>query len=137
MSVTINVNMLSLVHEDSNGTTIAFPDVCKTPSPPSGTVPIPYPNIAMSSDLDKGTKKVKVDGGNPAAIQGSEFSSSKGDEAGVAGGIVSGVNEDKATWILFSFNVFMEGKNACRLMDIMSQNKDNIVGFGILQEPVI
>ena len=136
MSVTINVNNLSLVHEASNGTAIAFPDLCKTPTP-AGDIPIPYPNIAMSSDLDKGTKKVKVDGGNSAAISDSEFSSSCGDEVGVSGGVASGVTSDKATWILYSFNVKLEGKNACRLSDQMSQNKDNTICAGILQEPVI
>ena len=37
------------------------PDVCKTPSP-GGPVPIPYPNIAQSVTLAKGTTTVKADG---------------------------------------------------------------------------
>ncbi len=136
MPVTINVNCLSLVHQISVGIASATaPDVCKTPSP-AGTVPIPYPNIAQSATLTKGTKRVKVDGGVPAAIQGSEFPISNGDEAGVAGGVVSGVNMNKATWILYSFNVMLEGKNACRLSDMMAMNKENTICSGIVQQPV-
>ena len=56
--VTVGVNNLSVVHKSSNGVTIAFPDVCKTPTP-GGPVPIPYPNIAQSSDTAKGSKGVK------------------------------------------------------------------------------
>ena len=59
MPVTVGVNKLSVVHKSSNGVSIAFPDVCKTPSP-AGPIPIPYPNIAKSSDTAKGTKKVKI-----------------------------------------------------------------------------
>lgn len=57
MPVTVGVNNLSVVHAGSNGMTIAFPDVCKTPAPPAPPIPIPYPNIAMSSDTDQGSKR--------------------------------------------------------------------------------
>ena len=130
MPVTINVNGLSLVHKMSNGLAIAtLPDVCKTPSP-GGPVPIPYPNIARSISLKKGTKTVKVDGGNMAAIKGSEFSLSNGDEPGTLGGVASGVNMKEATWITSSFDVKMDGKNACRLTDKMFMNHSNTVCLG-------
>ena len=58
--VTVGVNQKSVVHKSSNGVTIAFPDVCKTPSP-GGPVPIPYPNIAKSTDTSKGSKPTKLD----------------------------------------------------------------------------
>ena len=57
--VTVGVNKLSVVHKSSNGVTIAFPDVCKTPTP-GGPVPIPYPNIAKSSDTTKQSKQTKA-----------------------------------------------------------------------------
>ena len=57
--ITIGVNNLSVVHKSSNGVTIAFPDVCKTPAP-SGPIPIPYPNIAKSTDTEKGVKRTKA-----------------------------------------------------------------------------
>ena len=56
--VTVGANQKSVVHKSSNGVTIAFPDVCKTPSP-GGPVPIPYPNIAKSADTSKGSKPTK------------------------------------------------------------------------------
>lgn len=133
MAVTIHVNgrSNSLVHKGS--TCIAkstIPDVCKTPSP-GGPVPIPYPVIiSMSSDLDKGTKTVKVDGGNSAAIKGSEFSRCSGDEPGTAGGVKSSTNMKEATWILYSFDVKLEGKNACRLSDKMMMNHGNTACLG-------
>ena len=57
--VTVGVNSLSVVHKSSNGVTIAFPDVCKTPAP-GGPVPIPYPNIARSSDTAKQSRRTKT-----------------------------------------------------------------------------
>src|SRR4051794_13461562 len=97
MPLTININGLSLCHKASDGVaTATAPDVCKTPP---GPVPVPYPNIAFSKDLAKGTRTIKVDGGNMAANYGSEFSVSIGDEPGVAGGVVSGTNMKEATWI--------------------------------------
>ncbi|HYO53650.1 PAAR-like domain-containing protein [Archangium sp.] len=135
MSVTVNVNGLSLCHEQSGGLTIAtVPDVCKTPSP-GGPVPIPYPNISRSADLGKGTKSVSADGGNSIAVKGSEFSRSQGDEPGSAGGVKSGVNMKEAKWLSYSFDVKMEGKNVCRLTDKMLCNHGNTVCLGgILQE---
>ena len=137
MPVTVNVNMMSLCHKGSTGIAIAtVPDVCKTPAPPAPPVPIPYPNIAMSSDLAKGTTKVKADG-QSVAISPSEFSMSTGDEPGSVGGIVSSTFKGKATWISFSFNVFAEGKPVCRLMDKMLMNKGNTVCLaGLLQQPL-
>ena len=68
MAVTVGVNKLSIVNADSNGVTIAFPDVCKTPAPPAPFVPIPYPNIAKSGDMAQGTKQVTA-GGNPICVK--------------------------------------------------------------------
>jgi hypothetical protein len=79
----------------------------------------------MSSSLKGGTTTIKVDGGNPAAIKGSEYSRCSGDEAGTAGGVKSNTNMKEATWILYSFDVKLEGKNACRLSDKMMMNHGN------------
>ncbi|MDF0673890.1 MAG: DUF4150 domain-containing protein [Nitrospira sp.] len=129
MPVTINVNNLTLCHKGSNGISQAtIPDVCKTPSP-GGPVPISYPNIAMSSDLAKGTTTIAADGGNTCANYGSEFSKSTGDEAGTVGGIASGTFIKEATWITFSFDVKLEGKGACRLTDKMFHNHLNTVNL--------
>jgi Domain of unknown function (DUF4150) len=127
MPVTIKVNGAanSLVHKGSNGISMAtIPDVCKTPSP-AGPVPIPYPNISQSATLDKGTTTVKADGGMMIATKGSEFSLSNGDNAGVAGGVTSSTFMKESTWILYSFDVKMDGSNACRLTDKKFQNHEN------------
>lgn len=135
MSVTVGVNFLSVVHKSSSGITIAFPDVCKTPTP-AGPIPIPYPNIAMSSDTDKGTKKVKCDG-NPVCVKDSNFKTSTGDEAGSAGGVVSSKTKGKAEFVNFSFDVKFEGKNVARAFDLMLHNDKNTPPFPVLQGPII
>lgn len=135
MGVTVGVNSLSVVHKSSSGVTIAFPDVCKTPTP-AGPIPIPYPNIAQSSDTAKGTKKVKCDG-NPVCVKDSNFKMSSGDEAGSAGGVASSKIKGKAEFILFSFDVKFEGKNVTRAFDMMLHNQKNTPPFPVLQGPVI
>ncbi len=138
MGLTVNVNGLSLAHKGSGGTTAAtVPDVCKTPTP-GGPVPIPYPNISLSSDLAKGSTTVKADGGNMIAIKGSEFSKSTGDEPGTAGEVKSGTNMKEAKWLSYSMDVKIEGKNACRLSDKMTCNHGNTVSmFGEMQAPLL
>src|SRR5262249_33995860 len=104
-----------------------MPDMCKTPP---NSLPMPYPNIAFSSNLAKSTTTVKADGGNMCANYGSEFSSSVGDEAGTLGGVKSGTFMKEATWITYSFDVKLEGKKACRLTDKMFHNHQNTVNMG-------
>ncbi len=135
MPVTIKVNgtVNSLVHKGSNHFSMAtIPDVCKTPTP-GGPVPLPYPNISLSSSLAGGTTTVKADGGNMIAIKGSEFSMSQGDEPGTVGGVKSSTFKKESTWILYSFDVKMEWQGACRLTDKKFQNHENtadIMGTG-------
>jgi len=93
-------------------------------------VPIPYPNVSQSATLDKGTTTVKADGGMMIAIKGSEFSLSNGDNAGVAGGVKSSTFMKESTWILYSFDVKMDGGNACRLSDKKFQNHENTADLG-------
>ena len=140
MPVTVKVNGTanSLVHKGSNGISMAtIPDVCKTPSP-GGPVPIPYPNISQSTTLAKGTTTVKADGGMMIAIKGSEFSMSNGDNAGTAGGVKSSTFMKESTWILYSFDVKMDGQSACRLTDKKFQNHENAANLGgVAQPPVV
>lgn len=137
MGVTVGVNNLSVVHKGSSGITIAFPDVCKTPAPPAPFVPIPYPNIAKSSDTSKGSKKVKCDG-NPICLKDSNFMMSTGDEAGTAGGgIVSNKIKGKAEFVNYSFDVKVEGKNVARALDLMLHNDKNTPPFPLVQPPII
>lgn len=136
MGVTVGVNNLSVVHKDSGGVTIAFPDVCKTPAPPAPPIPIPYPNIAKSSDTAKGSKKVKMDG-NPICLKDSNFSMSTGDEAGSLNGVASNKIKGKAEFVNFSFDVKVEGKNVPRALDLMLHNDKNTPPVPLIQPPII
>jgi hypothetical protein len=93
----------------------SVPDVCLTPAP-NGQVPIPYPNIAFSRDLAKGSRTVKCDGLS-TTLKDSVFSKSIGDEPGTGGGVVSGVNRGKAKFVNYSFDVKFEGRNVVRRLD--------------------
>lgn len=136
MSVTVSANKLSVVHAGSAGTTVVFPDVCKTPTP-GGPVPIPYPNIARSADSASGAKKVKADG-QPLCIKDSNFSTSTGDEAGTAGGgLASSKTKGKAEFVNFSFDVKAEGKNVPRAFDMMLHNDKNTPPSPLLQGPAV
>lgn len=135
MGVTVGVNQRSVVHKSSNGVTPCFPDVCKTPSP-AGPIPIPYPNIAMSSNTAKGAKKVKCDG-KPVCVKDSNFKTSVGDEPGVAKGVISSKTKGKAEFILYSFDVKIEGKNVPRAFDLMLHNDKNTPPFPVIQMPII
>jgi uncharacterized Zn-binding protein involved in type VI secretion len=127
MGVTVFANSRGIAHAGSGGKSPVFPDVCKTPSP-GGPIPIPYPNIAQSSDVADGAKTVKVDGEMPA-VKGANYSKSSGDEAGTAGGgVVSSSTRAKAEFMMYSFDVKFEGKNVCRLGDPLFHNKKNIAG---------
>lgn len=125
--VTININGLTLCHKGSQGLVHnTLPDVCKTPDDGD---PIPYENEAYSKDLVKGTTSVFADGGNMIANLGSEFAISVFDEPGSMGGIKSGTHMAEADWITHSFDVFFEGKPACRLTDKMFMNHRNTVSL--------
>ncbi|WP_322866123.1 DUF4150 domain-containing protein [Aquicoccus sp. G2-2] len=126
MPTHILVNGLGLTYKSTIGLSMAtIPDVCKTPSP-GGPVPIPYPNIANQSSLDKGTKTVKAKD-KMIAVKGSQYTRSNGDEAGTAGGVKSSVNMKATDWITYSFDVKMDGKNACRHTDKKFHNNQNTV----------
>ncbi|MFY0570073.1 DUF4150 domain-containing protein [Archangium lansingense] len=139
MSATVNVNKRTVVHKSSDGIATAFPDVCKTPSPPAGPIPLPYPNVAKSSDTAQGSKTVTMDS-NPVMLKGSNFSTSTGDEAGSIGGVASNTTKGKAEFVNYSFDVKVEGKNVCRLGDMMVQNKQsspNTPPFPEVQPPLV
>jgi hypothetical protein len=136
MGVTVGVNQLSVVHADSSGITSAFPDVCKTPAPPAPPIPIPYPNIAKSSDTANGTSTVKCDG-NPTCVKDSNFSTSTGDEAGSLFGVASNKVKGKAEFVNFSFDVQFEGKNVARALDMMLHNDKNTPPFPLAQGPAV
>ena len=126
MGQTTFANCRGIVHKGSNGVSIVFPDVCKTPTP-GGPVPIPYPNIGKSSDTTKGPKTVKTDGQMPM-VKGAQYSRSMGDEPGTLKGVVSSDQMGVCEFMMYSPDVKFEGKNVCRLGDPLFHNKKNIMG---------
>jgi hypothetical protein len=132
----ILVNNLGLTYKGTIGvSTATLPDVCKTPSP-GGPVPIPYPNFANQSSLQKGTKTVKAKG-KMIAIKGSEYSMSFGDEPGTVGGVTSNTFKKETSWITYSFDVKMDGKNACRHTDKKFHNHKNTVDLAGNIDPAL
>ncbi len=133
--VTINVNGLSMVHEDSGGvSTATLPDVCATP--PS-LAPVPYPNVARSRDLVDGSSMVRADGGRRIALAGSAFARSIGGEPGSAGGVTSGVSGAEATFLSHSSDVMIEGRGVARLTDKMLHNRGNTLDCAGIAQAVI
>jgi hypothetical protein len=111
----------------------AFPDVCLSPpSPPAGPLPVPYPDTSFSSDLKEGSDTVKL-GGKPAALAQQSYyqPSALGDEAatktfGMA--VVTHQITGKTYFQAWSMDVLIEGKNACRHLDITTSNHASYPG---------
>ena len=126
MGTTVFANCMGISHKNSGGKSIVFPDICLTPVGPA-VVPIPYPNLAQSSDIANGSVTVKIDG-QMATIKDCNYSKSTGDEPGTNNGVASGKIQGKAEFIIYSFDVKIEGKNACRMGDTMTHNNKNTIG---------
>lgn len=104
-------NLGIVVKHVQNAYATAFPDdVCRSPSPPAGAIPIPYPNIARASDTASGSKKVKVNADKSVALKNrSNYKKSEGDEIGYNVGALTKLiqnlhkkgplrEKDKAIW---------------------------------------
>lgn len=117
------INGRTAVHVDSGGVLNTI-DVCNTTIPMVGVVPIPYGNVARATDISEVADSVKVQGNGAATIR-STFTRSQGDRPGDQYGIVSGTVEEKAEFLLGSFNVLIEGKPAVRQGDLMVSNNKN------------
>jgi hypothetical protein len=104
--------MFALTNQ-AGGKCMGFPDVCKTPAPPAPPVPIPYPNIAMTEAANAITCSLIVKiAGMSAFTQKTQWKMSMGDEAGIAGGIVSGKNMTDVGFVMGSVIVKIEGSPA-------------------------
>jgi hypothetical protein len=105
------------------GQCFAFPDVCKTPSP-AGPIPIPYPNLGMVPQAVKTSTKVKLVG-MLAVVENSEIPMSQGDEAGSAGGVISGAFAQKVVFKKGSSKVQIEGQGCAFLSCLTAHNGSN------------
>ncbi len=121
MGTPVDANGRSVLHKGHGMThASAVPDVCKTPSP-GGPVPLPYPNMAMDSNLTDGADSVKIEG-NPVANVKAKIATSTGDEPGSVGGIMSNVIKGTCTWKMGSLNVKAEGQSVVRFADATFHN---------------
>lgn len=130
MAKNVLINGRTAVHKKSGGKLMTI-DVCLTQIG-QAIVPIPYPNIAQSSDSDKTAKSVIIQG-KPACTKDSIFKKSKGDEPGNRKGIKSGTKGKEASFIQASSNVKIEGTAAARAMDMMVSNKQNTPPCPLMQ----
>jgi hypothetical protein len=126
MASTVLANSRGIAHKNSGGLSTAFPDVCKTPTP-GGPVPLPYPNVGRAADTAGGPKSVRVDAAMPM-VKDATYRKTSGDEPGTAGGVISSSNRGVAEFSGYSFDVRIEGRNACRLGDPLFHNKKNTAG---------
>lgn len=124
------INGRTAVHAGSGGV-LTTVDVCKTKIG-KRTVPIPYTNVAQSSDSSKTASSVVING-NPACTKDSVFSKSKGDEPGNRNGIKSRTRGKEASFLTASANVQIEGIGAARAFDQMVSNKENTPPASLMQ----
>jgi len=104
------------------GMHFAFPDVCNTPSP-VGPVPIPYPNMATGMTANPATACRKIYlSCMPAHNLMTQVPMSMGDNAGVAGGIASGMVMGPCKHLMGSFGVIYEGAPATKMTSLTGQN---------------
>jgi hypothetical protein len=137
MGSKVNVNSRTVVHAASDGVVTGFPNVCLTPAGSGPPVPVPYPNVARSSDASDGSCDVFVEG-QSVMLASSCFAQSSGDEAGSAGGVASGCNGGAARFVTSSVDVQLEGQGVARLGDMMLLNcspAPNTPSFALVQPP--
>jgi hypothetical protein len=119
---TVIVNNQTVVHRTAGGIAQVFPDVCRTPAPPSpAPAIIPFPNVAVSADLARGSTSVTCDG-SPVMLLSSNFATSTGDEPGTLLGIGSNAVKGTAKPVIASMDVKFDGDNVVRRMDSVVQN---------------
>ena len=104
------------------GMTMAFPNVCLTPSAPS-PIPVPYPSIGQCATAQSGTfsMKVKVLNKNMLTVK-TKIQKTNGDEAGTNGGVMSGMFGGPCGRTQSSMKVSVEGAPLVRLLDMIQSN---------------
>ena len=108
----------------AGGMCMGTPDVCKVPAPPAPPIPTPFPNIGQCPMATGTTTKVMIMN-MPALTEASKIALSSGDEAGVAGGVVSGMNMGQVVFRTMSSKVSFEGKKAVMLTGTTAHNGSN------------
>jgi hypothetical protein len=105
---------------------MGFPDVCLTPTP-AGPVPMPYPNQGQRP-MAVGTALNVLISMLPAHNLMTTIPVTMGDQAGVNGGVASGIMMGPSRNLTGSVKVFHGGLPATRFMDPTLQNQSNCPG---------
>jgi hypothetical protein len=108
----------------AGGVCLGVPDVCKVPAPPAPPVPTPFPNTGQVAAVVGFSPNVTVEN-KPVVVEGCKIPNSSGDEAGVAGGVVSGTNLGPVEYKVFSSKVFVAGKKVAMLTSTTAHNGSN------------
>jgi hypothetical protein len=113
-----------------NGMDMGVPDVCLTPAPPSPSpIPVPYPNTAnLPMALPPTTSLKHMISMMPAHNLGTVIPMSNGDNAGVAGGVASGMMMGPARNTMGSTKVFTGGMPSTKAFSPAMQNNTNCPG---------
>lgn len=109
---------------NGGGNCMAMPDVCKVPAPPAPPIPTPFPNTGMLNQATNASMKVKICGKQTVTVK-SKIPKTMGDEAGVAGGLISGMNMGPASFKKGSTNVKVEGSPVISLTSMTAHNGTN------------
>ncbi len=97
------------------GQLMGVPDVCNVPSP-VGPIPTPFPNMGMCNQARGDTVSMVVKICMKEALtKKTEIPQSSGDEAGSAGGIISGMIKGPVKFTSCSTKVKFEGQYAVYL----------------------
>src|SRR5947209_3238599 len=94
------------ISNKAGGSCEAAPDVCLVP--PLST-PTPFPNVANCRDAEATSAKVLA-GNKEVLVESSVIPMSHGDEPGVGGGVMSGVQLGPARFTTSSSKVYAGGK---------------------------
>ena len=117
------------------GLNFGFPDTCNTPAGPA-VVPIPYPNTAMGMTANPALacKKIYLSC-MPAHNLGTQIPMSMGDNAGVAGGVASGMMMGPCVHLMGSTMVIFEGSPATKMTSPTGQNGMSMNAPGMTLAP--
>jgi hypothetical protein len=116
------------------GMSLAFPDVCLTPTP--APVPIPYPNISMQPMGVPAAYNILFMCA-PAHNMATTVPLTNGDNAGVALGVASGMVMGPARHLTAAFTVLADGVPATRLTSMSLHNSTNAPGAAIVPSQVV
>lgn len=96
-------------------------DICKTPTP-GGPVPMPYPNIAVSTTMGPGYTTKTLVLATPMWTKSGKSALSNGDQPGALLGLVSNLIMGMCEIVMASSDVDAEGGAVARTLDSSNSN---------------